>query len=201
MARFPMRIVLAVIAAALLGLVLAGCGGGSTSSAGQESETVAEVETATTTTETESVDEAEPETDETETTASESAGGTDASGPAPAPGTGRLVLDDGRVFAIALTECEFRPDGTFEINGTSDEGATFDMTQFFLNDEWSQSDASIEFPNNDQVYVIVSRATEGAEPATVDGKTVVWTQTFRELDESANRHVYTGEGALQLTCV
>ncbi len=199
MSRFPMRIVLAVIAAALLGLALAGCGGGSESSADQEGEAVAEVETVATATETEA-DEAEPETGEAETTADEPAATTDASGPAPAPGKGSLVLDDGRVFALTVSECEFQPNGTFQIDGTSDKGSTFEVVQFYLGDKWSQSSVNIVLPNSDQVYVIVSNATEGAEPITVDGKTLSWTQTFRELDESANRHVYTGQGTVQVTC-
>ena len=74
------------------------------------------------------------------------------------------------------------------------------MTQFFLNGKWSQSDAGIEFPNSDQIYVLVSSRSEGAEPAAVDGKTIRWTQTFKELDESANAHVYTGKGTLSITC-
>jgi hypothetical protein len=121
-------------------------------------------------------------------------------GPVPAPGKGSLALDDGRTFAITVTSCNLGESeggptaGSFEVKGTSEKGSTFEMTQFFLNGSWSQSDASIEFPSRDQIYVLAF-ASSGAEPATVEGTSVSWTQTFRELDESANQHVYTGEGS------
>jgi hypothetical protein len=126
-------------------------------------------------------------------------GGSDTA-PAPTPGTGSLVLDDGRSFAIEISECEFSPNGTFTVKGTSERGSTFEMTQFFLGEDWSQSQASIEFPNRDQVYVIVSKASQDAAPADVDGKSVGWVRTFSELDESANQIVYRGTGTLRLTC-
>jgi hypothetical protein len=183
---------LSIVAAATLVLALAACGGGSDSAASSdvETETVAVEETGTTT-ESDASDDPETNAD---------TGSSDTAVPAAAPGTGTLELDDGRAFAITVTECEFQPSGTFEIKGTSDQGSEFDMTQFYLSDEWSQTDASIEFPNRDQIYVIVSSSTPDAEPATVDGKSVTWVQTFRELDESANAHVYTGKGTLSLTC-
>ncbi len=181
-----------IVAAATLVLTLAACGGGGDSAASSEAEaeTVAVEETATTS------GSAASDDPQTGTDTSDS----DTAAPTAAPGTGKLELDDGRVFAITVTSCEFQPSGTFEIKGTSDRGSEFDMTQFYLGDEWSQTDAAIGFPNRDQIYVIVSRATPDGEPATVDGKSVTWVQTFRELDESANAHVYTGQGTLRLTC-
>jgi hypothetical protein len=74
------------------------------------------------------------------------------------------------------------------------------MTQFFLGEDWSQSQVSIEFPNRDQVFVIVSKASQDGAPADVDGKSVSWVRTFSELDESANDIVYRGTGTLRLTC-
>jgi hypothetical protein len=182
-----------VLGVALAAFLVAGCGGGDDAAAPAESEAT-QAEEATATTE-ESDDTA---TDETATESGESSAAT---GPAPSPGQGLLVLDDGRSFAIAISACEFQPNGTFNVDGTSDDGATFEMTQFYLGDDWSQSQVSLEYPETrDQIYVIVSKATDGAEPATVEGKSVTWTQTFKELDESANAHVYTGEGTVQLTC-
>lgn len=178
-----------------LTLTLAACGGGSDSAASAESEATTTEETVTTLQSevTEQLDA------ETETSGSES------TGPAPAPGKGTLELDDGRSFAIVVTSCnlgesEGTPtEGSFEVRGTSEQSSKFDMTQFFLNGEWSQTDASLEFPNRDQVYVLAF-AAGGAEPAMLDGRSISWTQTFKELDESANAHVYTGEGSLRLTC-
>jgi hypothetical protein len=189
MSRLPVQVGLTTVVTVLIGLALAGCGGDSDSSAADtETEAVAttfeDTETATTA----------PATTE------ESSSSTD-DGAAPAPGTGTLVLDDGRVFAITVSQCEFLPNGTFTVNGTGDQGATFELTQFYLGEEWSQSQVDLQFPNRDRVYVIVTKATEGAEPATVEGKSVSWTQpTFRELDESANSHVYQGEGTVRVTC-
>ncbi|HUG64270.1 MAG TPA: hypothetical protein VMK83_03555 [Gaiellaceae bacterium] len=184
--RISIRSVL-LVACALLAIALAGCGGGDDAA----SEDVAEIETA----------ETQPETAETTDEAeADSAGGAAADGPAHAPGQGTLVLDDGRSFAITVTECEGEPAGTFSASGTSVEGSEFEIGNFYLGENWSQSQASLQFPNGDQIYVIVSRVAEGADPATVDGSTLTWTQTFRELDESANQHVYTGEGVVRLTC-
>jgi hypothetical protein len=171
-------------AALASGLVLAACGGDSIAD-----EAAAETEPA----ETAAVATTEGATGST------ASSGTDA-GPAPAPGKGALVLDDGRSFAITITECEFSPNGTFTVKGTSEQGSTFEMTQFFLGEDWSQSQVSIEFPNRDQVFVIVSKASQDGAPADVDGKSVSWVRTFSELDESANDIVYRGTGTLRLTC-
>lgn len=182
MRRPTIRSLFPVVAITISALVVAGCGGGDTSAAPDDAgEQETEVETA----------------DETET---DSGGSPAADGPALAPGRGTLVLDDGRSFAITLTECEGEPTGTFSASGTSIEGSGFSFGNFYLGESWSQSQASIEFPNRDQIYVIVGRLAEGAEPAAVEGTSVTWVQTFRELDESANRHVYTGQGVLRLTC-
>lgn len=174
------------VACALLAIALAGCGGGDSAA----SEDVAEIETA----------KIPPETAETTDEAEADSAGGAAYGPAPAPGQGTLVLDDGRSFAITVTECEGEPAGTFSASGTSVEGSEFEIGNFYLGENWSQSQASLQFQNGDQIYVIVSRVAEGAEPATVDGPTLTWAQTFRELDESANQHVYTGQGVVRLTC-
>jgi len=189
------RQILVLLLAAGFVLTLVGCGGGSGSGADDESEAVS-------TGEDETSDTAAATTEEIDTSESSSTG----TEPALPAGRGTLVLDDGRSFTITVTECQFNPDdgtptaGTVEVKGTSERGSTFELTQFFLNGEWSQSDASIAFPNRDQIYVLVSSASSDGEPATVEGKTIRWTRTFKELDESANAHVYTGEGTLLLTC-
>jgi hypothetical protein len=190
----PRPVVIALALASAV-VVLAGCGGGEGSASPAETEATAATEPEETLTIEDEVDEttAEPE--------SASGGSSGTGGPPPAAGQGRLALDDGRSFTITIAECEFQPNGTFTVKGTSDAGKTFEMTQFYLGDDWSQSQVSLEDPaTNDQIYVITSSASDGAEPATVAGKSVSWTQTFRELDESENRHVYTGEGTVQLTC-
>lgn len=121
-------------------------------------------------------------------------------GPPPAAGLGTLTLADGRVFALAVSRCDPQPSGTFTVEGTGDEGATFEMTQLYLGDTWSRTQASLALAGGDQVYATASSAVDGAEPAVVEGRSVSWTQTFRELDESANSHVYTGAGTVRLTC-
>jgi hypothetical protein len=185
----------AAMALVLLVAVAAACGGDD-STASDDPDAAATEETLTLFTETAPAE----ETHGDGTTESP-----EASGPAPAPGTGTLALDDGRTFAITITSCDIGENasgptaGTFDVEGTSDQGTTFEFTQFFLNGDWSQSGASIESPNRDQIYVIATAAGD-AEPATVAGRSVMWTATFRELDESANSHVYSGEGVLRLTC-
>ena len=170
---------------AALALLAPGCGGGE--DAVGEPADVPGVVTETT--------EAGPgEPAETETTSAAS------DGPPPAPGQGVFSLDDGRTYALAIGECTFQPSGTIEVQGTSDEGSRFEMTQFQLGDEWRQTDASIQFANGDRIYVIVSSASPGGEPAEVEGKTITWGQAFQELDESANSIVYSGSGTLRLTC-
>ena len=178
------------IAAVVLVLALAACGG--------ESETAAETPSTTTTEQSETLP--TTDTDESEETETTTGSGPTSSGPAPAPGQGSLDLDDGRSYAITITECRFDPNGTFTVKGSSTEATTFEMTQFYLGEQWSQSQVSLEFPNRDQIYVIVGRLADDAEPATVEGKSISWTRMFRELDESANMHVYTGEGTVRLTC-
>lgn len=118
----------------------------------------------------------------------------------PAAGQGVLELDDGRSYSVAIGECQFLESGTIEVKGTSDEGSTFDMTQFQLGDEWRQTDALIQFANGDRIYVIVSSASPDGAPAEVEGKTITWEPAFQELDESTNAIVYSGSGSLRLTC-
>jgi hypothetical protein len=194
----PKRMHLVIAVASLLVLPLAGCGGGDSEPAAAPEPTTEAVETESTETEQAETEEVETEVAESEEAASDDSASS--GGPAPAPGSGQLELDDGRAFAIAVSECKFQPGGTFTVKGTTDSGETFEMTQFFLDGDWSQTNVQIESANGDSIYVIRSRATEGAAPATVDGKSVSWTEEFRELDESANAHVYTGEGTLRLTC-
>jgi hypothetical protein len=180
--------VLAVGGTLACALTLAACGGDDSAGSEAATETTIEAET-----ETSAVATTESPTEST----SESTADT---GPAPAPGEGTLVLEDGRSFAIAISRCEFSPNGTFTVRGTSDQGSSFEMTQFFLGEEWSQSQVSIEFPNDDQIFVIVSKATQDGAPADVDGKSISWVRAFSELDESANQIVYRGTGTLRLTC-
>jgi hypothetical protein len=182
----PSRIASAVgVGVAVLALVAAGCGGGDDAAVEETTDTPPVTET-----------EENETTEQTDTGTASAAGG----GAAPAPGQGTLSLDDGRSYSIAVNECEFRENGTIEVKGTSDEGSTFDMTQFQLGDEWRQTDASIKLANGDQIYVIVSSASPDGEPAEVEGKTIAWEQAFRELDVSANSHVYEGAGTLRLSC-
>jgi len=197
MFRLPKRMHLVIAVAGLFVLPLAGCGGGDSEPAAAPEPTTEAVETDSTETEQAEAEEVETEGAESEEAAPEESV---SSGGAPAPGSGQVELDDGRAFAIAISECKFQPAGTFTVKGTTDGGETFEMTQFFLGGDWSQTNVQIESANGDSIYVIRSRATEGAAPATVDGKSVSWTEEFRELDESANAHVYTGEGTLRLTC-
>jgi len=195
MSRVLVQACLALAALAVLGVGLVGCGGGESSSADETVDVQVEAEDLTT----ETAEDTGVES--TETSAGDSAAGA----AAPAPGKGVLELDDGRSFAITVTSCNLgesagKPSaGSFEVRGTSAQGSTFSLTQFYLNDSWRQSNAGIEFQNADQIYVLASAAGD-AEPAAVDGKSIEWTQTFKELDESENRHVYTGEGTLRLTC-
>jgi len=134
-------------------------------------------------------------------TSAGSGGGGD-TGPAAAPGEGRLEVN-GETYALTITECMFQADGptkgTFDVNGTEASGATFEMTQFYLGDEWSQTSVQLDFGPT-QIYVIRSGTREGAVPATVDGANVTWIETYQELDVAANSQVDLGEGVLNLTC-
>ncbi len=136
-----------------------------------------------------------------EATPEGAAGGGD-TGPAAAPGEGRLVVN-GTTYALTISECEFTTDGptkgTVDIKGTEASGASFEMTQFYLGDEWSQTSVVLDLGPT-KVYVQRSGAREGAVPAVVDGANVTWTESYRELDEAANSQVELGEGVLNLTC-
>lgn len=125
----------------------------------------------------------------------------DAGAPA-APGQGTLDVG-GTTYDLTIAECTFNEDGpsegTFEVKGSDAEGHNFEMTQFFLNGDWSQSDVQLDLDNT-KIYVISSSSREGAEPATLDGQNVTWVVDFRELDEAANSQVELGSGVLNLTC-
>ena len=189
---------LALPAAVLASLVLAACGGGS------NSESAAQTETTSAATEVGDTTAGDDDLQQTETaveTGTESESGASSSdvGPAAAPGKGTLDLGD-EVYAITVTECKFQPGGTFTVKGTASDGAAFEMTQFYLGDEWSQTQVQVETEALN-VYAIIGRATEGAEPATVTGKNVTWTREFRTLDVAANAFAGPArEGTLNLTC-
>jgi hypothetical protein len=191
---------LALSAVVLASLALVACGGGNTSESAAQSEATG---TATDTDGATSEDEALQETDataEAETQSEpESEVDSNDAGPAAAPGTGTLDLGD-KVYAITVTECTFKPNGTFEVKGTADDGSTFEMTQFYLGDTWSQSDAEVD-NGKIKVYTLVSSASEGAEPATVTGKRITWTQEFRTLDVAGNAFAGPARnGTVNLTC-
>ena len=123
-------------------------------------------------------------------------------GPAADPGEGRLEVN-GKTYALTISDCKFTDDGptkgSFEVNGTEGTGASFDMVQFYLGDDWSQTSVQLDFGPT-QIYVIRSGTREGAVPATVDGSNVTWIESYRELDVAANSQVDLGEGVLNLTC-
>jgi hypothetical protein len=133
--------------------------------------------------------------------ASEAAAMADAGAPA-APGQGSLDVG-GTTYDLTIASCTFNDDGpaegTFEVKGSDADGHNFEMTQFFLGGDWSQSDVQLDLDNT-KIYVISSSARDGAEPATVDGKNITWVADFRELDEAANSQVELGSGVLNLTC-
>jgi hypothetical protein len=124
-------------------------------------------------------------------------------GAAAAPGTGRFEVG-GKTYTLAITECKFNDEGpskgTFEVKATADGGAKFDMTQFYLNDKWSQTDVQLDVSPTSKIYVIRGRSSAGAEPAKVDGKNITWVEKFRDLDGPANTQKDVGEGKLNLTC-
>ena len=123
-------------------------------------------------------------------------------GPAAAPGAGRLEVG-GKTYDLTIASCEFNgegpAEGSFEVTGSDSDGHDFEMTQFFLNGEWSQSDVQLDLGKT-KIYVIRSSASDGAEPAAVDGSNVTWVESYRELDEAANAQVELGEGTLNFTC-
>ncbi len=133
--------------------------------------------------------------------ASEAAAAVDA-GPPAAAGEGRLVVG-GTTYDLTIESCKFNgegpAEGTFEVKGSDADGHDFEMTQFFLGGEWSQSDVQLDLGKT-KIYVIRSSASDGAEPAAVDGKNVTWVESYKELDEAANAQVDLGTGTLNLTC-
>jgi hypothetical protein len=189
--------VLAGVAVAVASVVLAGCGGsGGTADAG-DLDVVGETEELVTTTTVES---------ERDTEATGGIAGPGTSGPAPAPGEGVLALDDGRTYALTIRECRFHEQSresfeSFTIQGAGEGGAGFEMHQTYVGESWIQSSVELELPNEISIHTIASGATEGVGPARFEGKSIAWgTPTFRELDAVANRYVYTGEGAVRITC-
>ncbi len=186
----------ATAALATLSLVLAGCSGGgetidptsdpATSSAVAPSAAASGAGT--------------PPAASPEATSGGSGGGD--TGPAADPGEGRLEVN-GKTYALTISECKFTDDGpskgTFDVNGTEASGASFEMTQFYLGDKWSQTSVQLDFGPT-QIYVIRSGTREGAVPATVDGTNVTWIESYRELDVAANSQVDLGQGVLNLTC-
>ena len=123
-------------------------------------------------------------------------------GPAAKAGQGRFDVN-GASYALTITECKFNgegpAEGTFEVKATDADGHDFEMTQFYLNGDWSQTDVQLDLGPT-MIYVIRSSASEGAAPAMVDGANVTWTESYRELDEAANSQVEIGTGTLNLTC-
>jgi len=180
---------------ALLALALAGCSGGSDGAGDAAQEPAG----------TESSSAPSPEgmasTDPTPNDTSEAATATD-TGPAAAPGEGAFEVN-GTTYALSISECTFNEDGpaegTFEVTGTDADGNDFEMTQFYLNGDWSQTDVLLDLGGT-QIYVIRSSAREGSAPAAVDGKNITWVESFRELDVDANAQVELGTGTLNLTC-
>ena len=104
----------AVVVLVSLVFAVTACGGEGDSAASAETETAVTDETAadesTVTDETASQD-ATVDTETTEPEA-ETSDNSATTGPAPAPGTGMLELDDGRTFAITVTECSFQPESS-----------------------------------------------------------------------------------------
>lgn len=118
--------------------------------------------------------------------------------PPAAPGTGRLDLGS-RVFEIELSECTFQDGGTVTAEGETSEGFPFEFLQFYLNGAWSQSQVQVD-TGPTVIHVIRSSAAAGAQPATVDGTRITWTEEFRELDVAQNAFIFSGQGSLNLTC-
>ncbi len=109
-------------------------------------------------------------------------------GPAAAAGQGSSDVN-GTTYALTIASCKFNgeglPEGKFEVNGKDSDGHDFEMTQFYLNGDWSQSDVQLDLGPT-KIYVIRSSAREGAAPAVVDGQNVTWVESYRELDDAAN---------------
>ncbi|MGE0601167.1 MAG: hypothetical protein AB7J35_17565 [Dehalococcoidia bacterium] len=125
-------------------------------------------------------------------------------GPAAAPGTARLEVN-GKTYSLTIGDCQFNETGpskgTISADGTGDNGITWDFTQFFLNDKWSQTSMELDYDNEaHKIYVIATAAGKGNEPAAVDGKNVSWIAPYRDLDVSANKQENIGDGKLNFTC-
>lgn len=120
-----------------------------------------------------------------------------------APGEGTLEVD-GNVYTFAIDECEFAEDGptegSFDVRGTAPDGGTFEMTQFYLNESWSQTQVMLDIEGPTELYVIVSGASADGEPATVAGTNVTWTADYYDFNPTENSQVGVGPGVLNLTC-
>ena len=184
----------ATAALATLGLVLAGCSGG-----GETTDPTADPEKSSAAAPS-AMGAASPSAAATTASSAGPVGGD--TGPAANPGEGRLEVN-GTTYALTISECKFTDDGptkgTVDVKGTEASGASFDMTQFYLGDKWSQTSVQLDFGPT-QIYVIRTGTSEGAVPATVDGRNVTWIESYRELDVAANSQVNLGEGVLNLTC-
>jgi hypothetical protein len=123
-------------------------------------------------------------------------------GPPAKAGEGSFQVN-GTTYALKVTECTFNDEGlaegTFEIAATDADGHPFEMTQFYLNGDWSQTDVQLDLGPT-KIYVIRSAASDGAAPAEVNGTNVTWSETYRELDEAANSQQEIGTGTLNITC-
>ena len=123
-------------------------------------------------------------------------------GPAAEAGEGSFEVN-GTTYALKVTECTFNDEGlsegTFEIAATDADGHPFEMTQFYLNGDWSQTDVQLDLGPT-MIYVIRTAASEGAAPAEVNGTNVTWSESYRELDVAANSQEDIGTGTLNITC-
>ena len=178
---------------AALTLVLAACSSGSAGASDPAAEPAGSV-AAPDSPEDAGAGSADPTPEETPATAD--------TGPPAKAGEGQFVVN-GATYALTVTECSFNgegpADGSFEVRATDADGHDFDMTQFYLNGDWSQTDVQLDLGPT-MIYVIRSSASEGAAPAQVDAKNITWTESYRELDEAANSQVDVGTGTLNLTC-
>ena len=188
-ARTPER---AIAAMAALGLVVTGCSSGSGSAeAPTEPSAPAAVPASA-----EGVDSSPEATPEVEAAPADVG-----VGPAAAAGEGTLTVN-GTTYPLTITSCSFSgegpADGSFEVDGTTD-GGTFEMGQFFLNGDWSQTSVQLDLGAH-KLYVIRTASSGGAVAATVDNGNVTYVDAYRDLDEPANSQVEIGQGTVNLTC-